>query len=230
MSKGIFMEEGNLIVQFPVPPPELTFSKAGNIETLEVVKLGEIAVAKDIKLATISFESFFPSQNNYYFIQTKNQFEGPNFYIRFLTEKMKSKKPIRFIVGDTAINLLMFIENFEYTYVGGTDDVNFSISLKEYKEIKIKEVKISDYKDTRKKEPTTITRPPATKKQVTKNCNVILNGRVHRDSWGKGPGKTFKNYKGKVNFIEKKNKYCYHVTTPSGGWLGWVLPECIEVI
>lgn len=230
MSTSIFMEEGNLVIQFPVNPTEISLVRSGNNETIEVVKLGEITIPKGSKLATTEFSSFLPAQNNYPFILTKNKFERPNFYIKFIEERMRIKKPIRFIVSDTNINMLMLIDDFEYVYVAGTDDVNFSVSLKEYREVKVKEVKISDYQDTRKPEPVPVKRPPTTTKAVTKNCNVILNGRVHRDSWGKGPGKTFKNYKGKVNFIEKKNKYCYHVTTPSGGWLGWVLPECVEVV
>ena len=68
-----------------------------------------------------------------------------------------------------------------------------------------------------------------------KSSNKIIDGPINirnlcaekgfyssYDSYGAKPGKTFTNYKGKVNFINKKGTHPYHVTTPSGGWLGWV--------
>ncbi len=35
--------------------------------------------------------------------------------------------------------------------------------------------------------------------------DVIVNGRLHRDSYGKGPGQTRTNYKGKINLINEKD-------------------------
>ena len=66
-----------------------------------------------------------------------------------------------------------------------------------------------------------------TPKQITIGCDVVLNGRVHYDSYGAKPGKTFTNYRGKVNFINKKGSHPYHVTTPDGSWLGWVTAESV---
>ena len=63
--------------------------------------------------------------------------------------------------------------------------------------------------------------------EITQGCTVILNGRVHRDSYGSNPGKTFSNYKGKVNLINTKGTHPYHVTTPEGSWLGWVTKESV---
>lgn len=231
MAMAIFMEYKELLIQFPVNPEELKINKEANNETIEVVKLGEISVAKDMKLATLSFDSFLPADNVYPFILTKNKFEKPEFYINFLESRMKNKEPVRFILSDSKINMLALINKFEWGYKAGTQDVYFTLDIVEFREVRVKEVKISDYADKRPVQQTN-TRPTtnSSSKSVTPGCNVLVNGRLHRDSYGKGPGMTLKNYKGKVNYIQKGRSHPYHVTQPNGAWLGWVIPSAIQVL
>lgn len=230
MSVGVFMEYRGLVIQFPINPEELKVKIEGSNETKEVVKLGEINIAKDKKLSTIEFESFLPKDNIYPFIRTKNQFKEPKYYIDFIEQVRGDKKPIRFIVSDTDINLMVLIESFEYGYKYGSNDVNFTISIKEYREVKVKEVKISDYESKRPNRNTNNNRNNASG-NITIGCTVIVNGRLHRDSWGKGPGMTLRNYRGKINFIKRDGrKYPYHVTDMNGGWMGWVTKESVKVI
>lgn len=229
MSSGIFMEYGDLVIQFPVNPPEVRIKVDGNNETIEVVKLGEINIAKGVKLATTSFESFLPSSNKYPFIRTKSDFKGPEFYLDFINKVRLEKKPVRFIVSETNINMLTLIDSFEYGYMAADEDVHFNITLTEYRELRVKEVKITDYKSDRPQKKPEPSRPQTVNKQVTPGCDVIVNGRLHRDSYGSGPGKTLSNYNGKVNFVENSRSYPYHVTNTSGGWMGWVTKDSVRV-
>ncbi|WP_338630569.1 phage baseplate protein [Clostridium baratii] len=229
MSIGIFMEYRGLAIQFPVNPEELKVKTEGSNEVKEVVKLGEVNIARDKKLSTIEFESFLPEDNVYPFIRTKNQFKGPKYYIDFIERVRKDKKPVRFIVSDTYINLMVLIESFEYGYEHGTNDVTFTLSLKEFREVRVKEVKISNYASNRPSKNTNNNRKNSSGK-VTRGCTVIVNGRLHRDSFGKGPGMTLRNYKGKINFIQNGRKYPYHVTEMNGGWMGWVTKESVRVV
>lgn len=228
---SIFMEYGNEVIQFPVNPEELEVIKEGNNDTIDVVKLGEINIPKDTKLATIEFASFLPSHNVGSYIKTKNKFQGPQFYIDFIKKVREDKKPVRFIVSDTNINMLALIDNFKYKYKAGDDDIYFTIALTEYREYKVKTVKISDYQSSRpkikKEEPQ---RPASTNKSVTPGCSVIVNGRLHRDSYGSGPGMTLSNYRGKINFVQNGRSHPYHVTDPSGRWMGWVTASSVRVI
>ncbi|CEK34304.1 peptidoglycan-binding lysin domain-containing protein [[Clostridium] sordellii] len=230
MSIGIFMEYRGLLIQFPVNPEELKVKIEGGNETKEVIKLGEVNVAKDLKLSTIEFESFLPERNIYPFIRTKNQFQPPKYYIDFIDRVRKDKKPVRFIVSDTGINFMTLIETFEYGYKYGSNDIEFTINLKEHREVKVKEVKISDYGSNRPHRETSNNRGNSSG-NVTPGCTVIVNGRLHRDSFGKGPGMTLRNYKGKINFVKTDGrKYPYHVTEMNGGWMGWVTKESVKVI
>ncbi|BDU83496.1 hypothetical protein [Clostridium perfringens] len=230
MSIGIFMEYRGLLIQFPVNPEELKVKTEGNNETTEVIKLGEVNIARDKKLSTLEFESFLPEKNIYPFIRTKNQFEGPKYYIDFIEKVRNEKKPIRFLVSDTNINFMALIEEFEYGYKHGSNDVEFKVSIKEFREVRVKEVKISNYASNRPNRETSTNRGNSSG-NVTPGCTVIVNGRLHRDSWGKGPGMTLKNYKGKINFVKTDGRqYPYHVTDMSGGWMGWVTKDSVRVI
>ena len=110
------------------------------------------------------------------------------------------------------------IERFDYYHQAGDhEDTYYSIELKRYQSYTVSV--ISKQAATGQLTEAKVTPAPT---QITIGCDVILNGQVHYDSYGSKPGKTFKNYKGKVNLINKKGTHPYHVTTPSGGWLGWV--------
>ena len=65
---------------------------------------------------------------------------------------------------------------------------------------------------------------------MTPGCSVIVNGRLHRDSYGSGPGMTLSNYRGKINFVQNGRSHPYHVTDPSGRWMGWVTASSVRVI
>ena len=229
MAIAMFMEYGNEVIQFPVNPEEIMLKIEGNNETTEVVKLGEVSIPKDSKLAKTEIESFFPSADIYPFILTKGLFKSPKFYIDFIKKVKKDKKPVRFIVSDTDINLLVLIDDFEHGRKFGDDDVYYKLSLSEYREIGAKIVKIAK-KEQPKKQIQTPRLAPIQKK-VCIGCEVMVNGRLHRDSWGKGPGKTLKNYHGKLNFIKTDNRsHPYHVTDLHGGWMGWVTKNSVKVI
>ncbi len=226
---AIFMEYGNEIIQFPVSPPELKINIEGNNEKEEVVKLGEVNIPKDAKLAATEFESFYPKEDSYSFITTKGKFQPPSFYNDFISKVRKAKKPVRFIVTKTNINMLMLIDDYEYGYEAGDIDTMFTISLSEYKELSAKTIVIDKKED---KTDVSTNRTAPIQKKVTPGCTVMVNGRLHRDSWGKGPGKTLKNYKGKINFVKdpKQRSHPYHVTNMSGSWMGWVLPSAVKVL
>ncbi len=199
-------------------------SSAGSNETVEMVKLGQVSVLRDRQLQQVEFSSFFPQKPDYAFVKTKDKFEKPDFYIQFIEQVRKDKKPLRLVVSDTPINFLASVEDFEYGYQAGTEDVYYTISLAEYRESTVKLVVI----ENKPSPPKPAQSRPNTSGAITAGCEVIVNGRLHRDSYGSGPGKTLRGYRGKVNYIKLGRGYPYHVTTPSGGWLGWVTAGSVK--
>lgn len=224
MAVGFFMEYGGRVVHFPVNPESIAYAKESNNETVEVVRLGEINRLAITSLASLEFESWLPGAPGR-FGRTNNKFWKPKQYIDFIEKIRKEEKPLRFVVTDTQINFLASIEHFEWEHRAGEEkDVYYTIELKEYRPYEARKVKVVQQISTpiRPAVTKTPTKSKSTNKPVTIGATVIVNGRLHRDSYGTGPGQTEKNARRKVNFIAKGRSHPYHVTLLNGGWRGWV--------
>lgn len=233
MDIGFFINYNNQVVQLPVNPEKVSVAYKGNNSTTEIIKLGEINILKDRKLAEISFESFLPEENWFPAVRTRGEFKKPDFYKSFFTGIQEDKKPCRLIVTGIGISMKCSIEQFDFYHQGGDhEDAYYSLSLKEYKDYRITQIAVDPSLARASTSRSTSSASGSSAKavaptEITIGCDVILNGRVHYDSYGAKPGKTFSNYRGKISHINKKGSHPYHVTTPSGGWLGWVTAESV---
>lgn len=239
MATSLFIEYGNQVVQFPVNPPELKVITGTNDDTFDVLKLGEVSEFGYSNLVEMEIECFFPADKNAPYVLTKGSFWKPQKYIDFFMKIMKERKPCRFTVSGTKINYLVTILDFDYGPVAGTDDIEYRLQLREYKEHSAKFVKVVKAKVTTAKKQTTTTKKQkgSTNKKVTVGCEVIVNGRLHRDSYGTGPGQTEKNARRYVNFIVSKpnsrQKHTIHVRllgkdNSQRTWRGWVKPSEVK--
>lgn len=233
MDIGIFIEYNGQVVQIPVNPPKFEVSTKGNNATSEIITLGEIVIPKKKKLSGISWECFFPYQSWYPAIRTKGGFKSAQFYLDFINKIRDDCKPCHLTVTGIGFDDDVVIETFDYYHQAGDhEDTYYSIQFKKYQPYGVSVISKQAATGQLKKVTSVGTVAPQAKvtpapQAVTVGCDVILNGRVHYDSYGAKPGKTFTNYKGKVNLINKKGSHPYHVTTPSGGWLGWVTKESV---
>lgn len=233
MDIGIFITYEGQVVQIPVNPSTFTVSTEGKNSTMEIIMLGDIILPKKSKLSSISWESFFPYESWYPAIRTKGEFKSAEFYLTFLDKIRNACKPCRLTVTGIGFDDEVVIESFEYYHKAGDhEDTYYSISLTQYRPYAVSVISknSSDGKLTKSTAVGTVSTGSSSalsSKEITIGCDVILNGTVHYDSYGSKPGKTFTNYKCKVNLVNKKGTHCYHVTTPSGGWLGWVTAESV---
>ena len=233
MDIGIFIEYNGKVVQMPVNPETFNVSTSGNNETMEIITLGEIVIPKKKKLSSIKWDSFFPYDSWYPAIRTKGSFQSAEFYLTFLDKIRDDCKPCHLTVTGIGFDEDVVIESFEYYHQAGDhEDTYYSISFTKYQSYGVSIVSKDD-KSNQPKSTTAVgtVSPQAavtpTAKEITIGCEVILNGRVHYDSYGSKPGKTFTNYRGKVNLINQKGSHPYHISTPSGSWLGWVSKESV---
>lgn len=211
----------------PVNPAEIKTNENTNHSTTEVVKLGEINQLGLRALTDFSFESFFPKDLKKGYVNSKCTKLSPRDWVKVLNNAKLANSRVRVIATDLGINILTAIESFEWSFQDATLDIYFSINFKEYRDYSAKYVKTVKKKvSTARQQPK---RPkPANNKPITAGCEVIVNGRLHRDSYGSGPGLTEKNARRKVNFIAKGRKYPYHVTLLNGGWRGWVTAGSVK--
>lgn len=228
-----FFEYGGRVVQMPVNPEEFKVEGEVDNETIDLYNNGESVLLGNKKLRVLDFESFFPRTSEGSYVLTKGKFEAPQFYESFFNKIIDSKEPARFILTGSNINLLVAINQFDIQWKAGDEDLHYILKMSEYKPLSIKTVNVAlprPIQPTRPPSTATKTTSGSSNKPVTVGCNALVNGRLHRDSYGAGPGQTRTNYKGKINFIKKGRKCPYHVTTPSGGWQGWVVESAVKVI
>ena len=140
----IFAKYKERIVQLPVNPESVQITGDSDNETSTVVNLGQLSDIGFPNLKELSIESFFPYRSGPGYINTNGVFEEPDFYIDFFEKIKQNRDYFRLIITDTPIDMLVSIESFDYTYKYGTDDVDYTLSLKEYKEHKVKTLKVTN--------------------------------------------------------------------------------------
>lgn len=141
---SLFAKYKEKLVQLPVNPEDVTITGGANNSTSDTVGQGEINDLGFPTLKELTISSFFPkSYNGELYINTGGDFRDPDFYIKFFEDIKKAREPFRVIITDVNVNMLVSIENFEYKYQYGTDDVDYSLELKEYKEHNIRVLKPS---------------------------------------------------------------------------------------
>lgn len=136
----IFFNFNGEIIKLPVNPEIIRVKKEGDNKAYQILKLGEINVLGDMKLSQIDFEVLLPGRI-YPFVLTKENFKGPDFYLKKFDKHMKSKAPVRLVItGEPmAINQLVSIESMEYEKrAGEEEDVYMKLELKEYRDYGLK--------------------------------------------------------------------------------------------
>lgn len=222
-------------IELPITPSALKIKINNQNKTINLLNDGEVNILKEQGLKDISFTFEIPQAYYPYANTTRTK---ADYYLTKLLELKDSIEPFRFVVTrsypnkkrtfDT--NMAVSLEEFEVEEDAENGmDIRINISLKEFrdygtKKMKIKQSMISNSTPIVKQEPQRQT----SSKNAYIGCECIVNGTLHRDSYGSGAGKTLTNYKGKINLINTKGSHPYHVTTPDGGWLGWVLASAIS--
>jgi nucleoid-associated protein YgaU len=125
-------------LQLPVNPSEFRLKQGNKNTVVDIQDLGELNLIGNRKLAEIQLSSFFPA--NWAPYCAYRNIPAPYDAVALIEKWWQSRKPIRLIITDTSVNLACTIEDFEYGERGGTRDVGYILSLKEYRFIEIKKV------------------------------------------------------------------------------------------
>lgn len=124
-------------LQLPTPPAEFSLTTGNLNETVNITNLGDITQIGGEALAEIEISSFFPVRPAPY---TTPSVPDPYKAVEQIEKWRKSKKPIRLIITGTPVNLACAIESFVWGERGGSGDVYYSLKLKEYRFIQVKQV------------------------------------------------------------------------------------------
>ncbi len=222
----------------PVAPDKLQVKVNSANDTVTLINEGEINILKTPELTDIEFECRIP-QVKYPFATYKSGFKGASYFLSYFENLKISKKPFQFIVSRTlptgkvlfSTNMKVSLESYTITERAKDGfDLTVKIKLKQYRDYNTKTVKVKISGGSAK--ATSKNSRPASTVQTSKpiciGSDVIVNGRLYGSSYGDAPGQTKNNYRGKVNFINLKGSHPYHVTSPEGGWLGWVTKGSVK--
>lgn len=121
----------------PVNPPAIEIQEAGQSQTYDIAKLGEISVIQNPKLEEISFESIFPAAKSPFVVDLLEEPLEPYEYVEQIEKWIKAKKTIQFKLersgSEYGIDKQVSIESFKWREAAGAvGDVEYSITLKRY--------------------------------------------------------------------------------------------------
>lgn len=194
-------------VWLPVNPSTISISSPFGSNSVEVVRLGEITFPGNRGLKTISFDSHFPNQVH----ETFHEYYAPpepEEFVRIFENWRDSKKPARLTITGTSINLEVTVDNFEYEIerAGSGGATYYSLSLKEYRHVEVREQKLAKPKPKPKKKK----RPPAPKPKPPKTYTVKKGDTlwaIAKRNYGKGTQwtKIYNNAKNKKTIGKNPN-------------------------
>ncbi len=224
----------------PIAPNKIQIKISNKNKTLTLINEGEVNILKKAGLTEISFDLLLPNVK-YPFAVYKDGFQTADYFLNILEDLKTSQKPFKFkVVRQFPNGKMLFCTNMSVSledYKPSDDvkngfDITVSIKLKQYREFGTKTCDIKFTANKPKIEQPKAVRSTAAQssKPLGIGSEVVVNGKLHGSSYGDAPGKTLTNYRGKINFVNMKGSCPYHVTSPNGGWLGWVSKDSVKAV
>ncbi|XID96248.1 LysM peptidoglycan-binding domain-containing protein [Paenibacillaceae bacterium WGS1546] len=123
---------------FPVNPEEITIQREKQLETVNILSLGEVEFPQGEKVKTISFSSFFPIAYDASYCRYA-ELPNPQTAMNRLTAMMNRKQPVRLLISDTAVNVWVNLSAHNTTFKGGEPgDVYFEVTFRTNRPLKVR--------------------------------------------------------------------------------------------
>ena len=128
-------------IQLPVLPETFKTNNGSSNDSMDITGLGEIIIMQSRPALEFSFSSFFPAAR-FPGIQVSS-LTKPLELVQKINTWKASKKPVHFIATACGVDLYCSIEKFNYSEEGGDPGTyQYDITLKEYREITVRQVKV----------------------------------------------------------------------------------------
>jgi hypothetical protein len=122
--------------RIPYIQNDINLNLSGNNEETDVIGLGAISILNDPNLTSWTIKTEFPSTWNELIPEDmKNSLLKPSEYVTLLSNWMRSKRPVRFILTGSAVpmNIACTIEDLSFTENAGEPGTIYAeIELKRY--------------------------------------------------------------------------------------------------
>lgn len=132
----IFLSVNNReqIIQLPIVPSEFRIKSPVNNEMYTTINQGDIKLFGERGLKGLVIDTFFPNKD--YPFARSNQYKGWE-YVEIIESWIDRKLRVRLIATGTPVNIVTAIDDFEYGPQDGSGDIYYSLSLSEFKDIKL---------------------------------------------------------------------------------------------
>lgn len=116
------------VLKIPVLPPKFTIEKPQGTEVFETADGSQLLLLGSEELKGITIESFFPVRD-YPYLRDRSM-KGWE-YVYMIDRWRQQKLPIRLIITDTPINMVVGIPNFPYS-IKSDGDLWYSMECKQF--------------------------------------------------------------------------------------------------
>lgn len=237
---GIFFTRDGTVIRLPVNPEKLPVVRDNANDDYNVLGIGPIMVPRIPKLREVTISGYFPGRE-FPGVLTSGGFEPPEFYIQFFESAMRDGAPILytpvryyedgtpFMTQDTGFQVLVTQFNTEERG-GETGDFYYDLSLTEYRDYSPATVQVQTVSS---QTTATISKPrEMPKNQLAVGVTCIANGRYYASSYGDEPHGNANGRRCVISRIvsDSSRPYPIHITTESGGWLGWLTKDNLQVV
>lgn len=174
-------------LQIPVLPEKFNVSVGSKNASVDVTELGEITIKQSRSAYQFSFDSFFPATP---FPSIKNVvFTEPLKCVERIKDWIESKKPVHVIITGGGMDEYCTIEKFNYYEEGGdVGTIYYSMSLKEYREVTIRQVTVKDETATVEQTQTRVDNTTMPKTYTVKQGDCLWN--IAKSFYGSGAAYT----------------------------------------
>ncbi|MCI1750934.1 MAG: hypothetical protein LKI17_06390 [Megasphaera cerevisiae] len=134
LHRQVILQGATDSLTLPVTPQKYTITSGQKNKVVDITQVGEALLFGMPKLRTLSFSVFFPDLiHNYPFVVGDRK--APSECIELITKWREARLPVRIIITDTPVNLMMGIMDLEYWEQDGSRDIYYTLSLTEYKDL-----------------------------------------------------------------------------------------------
>lgn len=221
----IWLKQDNAAIQIPILPPSFQVTLETAHQTVNVQTKGDVTILGKRGLRTIEFTSFFPAQRYPFALPTIIK---PYTYTHTISRMWS--KPIRITITGTNINMLTTMQSFVYGEPDSTGDVEYTLSLQEYrpptytkpkskpKMVSLGEIKVNlNEKSKVRAELELVNNSKQKTYTVKKGDNLWDLAKKYYGSGSKMP----KLYKANKSVIEKAAKQHGYTSSSNKGIAGW---------
>lgn len=126
-------------IVLPINPSSFALDEPTLNSKITLLSVGEVNLIGNRGLAVSSISGFFPSTKSPFYRYANR---SPEAYVSTLHKWRDARKPVRLIVSDLGINLMMTIDKLHTEYREGSKDIIYSIEMSKYRKLNVPELKV----------------------------------------------------------------------------------------